>query len=335
MRKYGFNMQWMFISSGYGQDKREPAPPNLRELDFIAKRDFNFIRVPLDYRFWTNGFDYLNPNEKTLEIIDTYLEACRERGLHMCINMHRAPGFCVNNNLTEKHNLWTDIEAQDGFVFIWEYFAKKYKGISSDILSFNLLNEPKEINNNGLTRNNHEKIMRRTINAIRAIDPSRQIIIDGYGGGDYALPELADTNTVHSGRGYAPWTLSHYKADWMGIEYDWADKCTYPHLLDGVIWDKAQLKKHYEPWREVERQGVKVFKGEIGSYNNTPNDVFLKWMADVLDIYREYKWGYALWQFNGSYGVVDHGKPGGKYEVIDGFNVDRALLEMLMENRGN
>lgn len=327
MRKYGFNMQWMFQHS-----EKPPEKPNLDELDFIAKRDFNFIRVPLDYQCWTKDYNYLSPDERVLELIDTYYEACRERGLHMCLNIHRAPGYCINNNLPERHSLWVDQEAQDGFVFLWEYFAKKYKGIPSSELSFDLLNEPPPIGRGGFTRENHQMVMRRTIAAIRAIDPSREITLNGINGGSDAIPELADTGTIHSGRGYDPFTISHYKAEWLPFEHDWEEPA-YPCYLDGVLWDKEQLKKSYDPWRAVEKQGVEIFMGEIGSHNNTPNDVVLSWMTDLLDIYREYKWGYALWHFRGSYGIVEHGKPGAKYEMLDGFKVDRTLLELLMNNR--
>ncbi|NLW21041.1 MAG: cellulase family glycosylhydrolase [Clostridiales bacterium] len=326
MRKYGFNMQWMFEHHG------QPAKaPDLKELDFIAKRGFNFIRVPLDYKFWTRDFDYLAIDESVTDQIDSYLAACSERGLHMCLNMHRAPGFCTNHNHREKHSLWTDDEAQRGFVHIWSFFAKKFKGVPSDKLSFNLLNEPPAIGKYGLTRDNHEAIMRATIKAIRDIDPQREIVLDGIDC-KYVMPELADTGAIQSGRGYEPFTVSHYKAEWLDFEYDWPEPA-YPCTLNGVYWDRKALLDFYQPWKDLESQGVRVHIGEFGCYNKTPSDVALAWQKDLLSVYRELEFGYALWNFKGTYGVVEHNKPGAKYELIDGFQVDRALLEALMDNR--
>jgi len=326
MRKYGFNMQWMFAFNG-----KEAEKPDLRQLEFIAKRGFNFIRVPTDYNFWTKNYEYLRPDESKFDIIDSYLQACRDFGFHMSLNIHRAPGYCVNNNLPERDSLWTDQAAQDGFVFIWEYFAKRYKGVSNCDLSFDLLNEPPNIGVGGFSRENHEKIMRRTIQAIRDIDPSRDIVLDGICGGSDAIPELADTGTIHSGRGYDPFTVSHYRASWLPFEYDWPEPA-YPCMLDGHLWDRNMLLESYRPWRDVEAQGVEIHIGEFGSHNNTPNDVALAWLTDLLSVYRELKWGYALWNFRGSYGIVEHGKPGAKYEMIDGYPVDRVLLELLLDN---
>jgi endoglucanase len=62
----------------------------------MNKYGFNFIRVASDYRFWTRNFDYQNPDTNVLNYFDEYLKACRERGLHLCINFHRAPGYCIN-----------------------------------------------------------------------------------------------------------------------------------------------------------------------------------------------------------------------------------------------
>src|SRR5690348_14839777 len=93
---------------------RNPAPPDLKALDFMAKHGFDFARLACDYRFWTRDYDYLHPDTAVFDHIDSYLAACRERGIHFSLNMHRVPGYCINRPEIEKHNLWTDGEAQDG-----------------------------------------------------------------------------------------------------------------------------------------------------------------------------------------------------------------------------
>lgn len=97
---YGFNFQWM---CSWKPDQR-PEPADEKALDFLAEFGFNFIRIPLDYRFWTRGVDYLHPDESIFRIIDRYLEACMSRGIHLSLNLHRAPGYCTNRNDLESHN---------------------------------------------------------------------------------------------------------------------------------------------------------------------------------------------------------------------------------------
>src|ERR1041385_758212 len=109
MPYYGFNFQWMYS----WQPGRNPDPVDLKALDFLAATGFNFVRVPMDYQFWTHDFDYFHPDERVFENIDSYIEACRARGLHMSLNLHRAPGYCINRNDLEKHNLWLDSQRSE------------------------------------------------------------------------------------------------------------------------------------------------------------------------------------------------------------------------------
>jgi aryl-phospho-beta-D-glucosidase BglC (GH1 family) len=326
-KKYGFNMLWMFSKGA----NNEPQKPNTNELDFIAAHGFNFIRVPTDYRFWTNGEDYTHPDEAVLANIERYFEECEKRGLHMSLNLHRAPGYCINGTELEKHSLWEDSEAQEGFYFLWEYFAKRFKGVPSEQLSFDLLNEPPELGRRGFTRERHERVMREAIAAIRAVDPKREIVLNGIDGGSRAIPELADTGAVHSGRGYFPFQISHYKATW--VKQKDLPEPVYPGTVGGNFCDRGALRRYYSDWLEAEALGVAVHIGEFGCFNKTPNDVALRWLSDLMSVYREFGWGYSMWNFKGPFGIVGHGRPGAVYTDIGGMKVDKALLELMINNR--
>ncbi len=328
MPRYGFNVQWMF---GFGG--QPPPMPDQRALDFMAAYGFDFVRVPTDYRFWTQGVDYLHPDERVFEAIDRYLEACRARGLQMSLNLHRAPGYCINANHLETHNLWRDPVAQDAFCFLWEAFSRRYQGVANDALSFDLLNEPPEVGQYGLTRGIHEALMRRVVGAIRAIDPQREIVLDGLGGGSLANPELSDLGVIHSARGYQPMAVSHYRASWWDGHHGLPEP-VYPGLTwDGRTWDREALRDFYQPWREVAAAGVTVHVGECGCFNQTPQAVALRWLEDLLGLYRELGWGFAFWNFQGAFGIIDHGREGARFETLNGYRVDRELFDLIRESR--
>ena len=325
MRHYGFNLTAMTGKMA------APQPLDNAELDFVAEHGFNYIRLPLNYHNWIRDFEYEKPDERMLEVLDGHVAQCLERGLHVGLNLHRAPGYCINKPELERDSLWTDLAAQDGFVLNWEMFARRYKHIPSEKMSFNLVNEPCLVGKKDFTRENHAAIMRRAIAAIRAISPEREIVLDGVDGGHSAIPELADTGAVHSVRGYQPFHVTHHGASWCGLENSPAP--SYPLEANGEVWDRARLLRFYEPWRDVERAGVKVMMGEFGCYNKTPNDVAMRWFEDLLGIYREFKWGYVLWNLRGAFGVIAHGRPGTTYTRMNGFDVDAQLLALLKENR--
>jgi endoglucanase len=329
MPRYGFNHLWM-----YAADRRASAePPDLKVLDFQQKWGLKFVRVPTDYRFWTTAHDYFKPDERVWEILDGYVASCLERGLHLSLNLHRAPGYCINDNGIERHNLWKDAVAQDAFVFLWESFARRWKGVPGDSLSFDLLNEPPNIGQYGMTRKVHEGLMRRTVTAIRAVDPDRGIVIDGLAGGNLAVPELGDLGVIQSARGYQPMAVTHFRADWCeetrGLPYP-----SYPGTVwDGRVWDRGTIERHFAPWRELRSAGTEVHVGEFGCYNAVENDLALRWYGDILSVFRDSGWGYSLWNFSGPFGIAEHGRPGARYEKLDGFMVDRDLFESYIGNR--
>jgi endoglucanase len=324
--RYGFNFQWMIN----WRPGLTPVPPDMKALDFLAAYSFDFVRIPTNYMFWTRDFDYIHPDERVFERIDGYLDACRTRGMHMSLNMHRAPGYCINGNDRERHNLWLDPAPQEGFIAIWENWARRYKGIPGQELSFDLVNEPPNVGEHGFTRENHAALIRRTVAAIRAIDPGRQIVIDGIGGGHFAMPELADLGVVHSGRGYQPFPVSHHAAPWWP-DYAEAPEPVWPGLRwHDMVWDRDTLREFYAPWRDVERAGAHIHIGECGCFNKTPNDVAMRWMSDMFGLFKEFRWGFSLWQFEGAFGIADHGRKGAAYEKLHGYRVDRALLDLIM-----
>ncbi len=320
----GFNFQWMTA----WKEGVSPAPTDLKALDFLANHGFNFARLACDYRFWTKDFDYLNPLESVFESIDGYIAACQDRSIHFSLNMHRVPGYCINRPEIEKHNLWLDIEAQNGLIYQWQTFARRYKGISSDSLSFDLINEPPDIGQYGMTREIHADLIRRIVAGIGAIDPERAIVIDGLEGGHVAMPELADLDVIHSTRGYQPMPVSHQGATWWdgwkghAPEYpggDWWNQS----------WDRNALHEFYAPWREVASTGTTVHIGEFGCFDHTPNDVALRWLGDLFSLWREYGWGWGLWNFEGPFGIIGHNRVGANFEMMDGYLVDRDLLELM------
>ncbi len=97
--------------------------------------------------------------------------------------------------------------------------------------------------------------------------------------------------------------------------------------------DAAWLWKNcVEPWLGLQGRGCGVFVGEFGSYNKTPHDVALSWLKDSLGNWKRAGWGWALWNFRGSFGVLDSERADVKYEDFHGHKLDRAMLELLQSN---
>ncbi len=458
----GFNLLEKFKARGQ-------APFLEEDFKLIEELGFNFVRLPMDYGCYTEPGDWLKFKEPVLKEIDQAIELGAKHHIHVCLNLHRAPGFCINPP-AEATDLWKDQSAQDAFVAHWVMFAKRYQHVPQEQLSFNLLNEP--------TRNTREaylKVNSRAIEAIHAVDPKRIILVDGNNVGKDPSPEfLKYPNVVQATRGYHPGTISHYRASWAKGSDKWpvptwppskvigqlfgpmkkelkaplvlrgafkpgtevaltvlnfSSKARVQAKADGVVlaellcdpksktlsWKPLQSGKYtyYEPakplslavtlaaaakeltfeniegdwikfselavqmpggarqaygtdltwgapqephtvaadgrlqpppganpsqtlvnylkpWREFSAQGGAVLVGEWGCYSKTPHAVALAWMRAWLEEWKQARYGWVLWNFRGSFGILDSNRSDVQYEDWHGHKLDRAMLNLLL-----
>lgn len=464
----GFNLLEKF------QLKMGRQPFSEKDFQLIQKLGFNFVRLPMDYRFWIVEGNWEKFDESVLKEIDQAVEWGNKYGIHVCINFHRAPGFTVAKP-EEKTSLWTDPETQRVCALHWATFARRYKGIPSARLSFNLLNEPR-----GVKREVFIEVMGKLVKAIHDVDPGRLIISDGLETGRDPIAEFKTLGIAQATRGYAPGEISHYKASWVKSENfpdpQWPKPGAIPGTLlspkkpeganivviegpfakqtqlrlrvqkvsqqaDLVVeadekpvftkafkcgpgegeWKKAEFMEKYkiyqntydkdytatipagaakvrmlvaagdwlqlseiglkpegaaredtlkmeasfsrkaepfkyapgakagpfagipmrdrqwlwknsiEPWKKAQEDGIGVFVGEWGCYNKTPHDVVLRWAEDCLVNWQKAEFGWAMWNFRGSFGILDSGRADVQYEDFEGHKLDRKLLELLQK----
>jgi endoglucanase len=314
----GFNLLEKFI-------KRAEGNPPFAESDFQLMKEwgFDFARLPMSYHCWADPKDWLKIKQGEIDHIDQTVEFGKKYAIHININFHRAPGYCVNPP-AENLSLWSDAEALDACAFHWSFFAKRYKGISSQRLSFDLLNEPPDI-----SEKSYANVVRRLVQAIRSEDPQRLIIADGLRWGRDPVHSIADLQVGQSTRGYDPMQISHWKANWVRGSDQWPQP-DWPHKSGNQTWDKDRLRRErIEPWKALEKKGVGVHVGEWGAFNHTPHEVTLRWMRDQLELWKEAGWGWALWNLRGAFGILDSGRKDVAYEDFRNHKLDRKMLELL------
>jgi len=341
----GFNLLDYF---GAFPSKGSGSKSTKDDFKWMVDWGFDFVRLPMAYPRYINfepgknvsPADILNINEKVVDEIQELVFQAQESGLHVSINLHRAPGFCINAGFHEPYNLWNDQEAQDAFYFHWEMWGNRFKNVSSKKISFDLVNEPcmREDMNDQFSKSSavpgatYRKVALAAANAIRKSNPDHLVIADGNSGGSNVIPEISDLDIAQSCRGYFPHYISHYRAPWVYKNPDDAPKAVWPGVMDGKSFSRKNLEEFYQPWIDLVKQGVGVHCGECGCYRETPHEVFLAWFGDVLDILTENQIGYALWNFRGDFGVLDSGRKDVEYEEWYGHKLDRKMLELLKKH---
>ncbi len=330
-RWYGFNLPELFLERDDPRWRDMTLDPRGKFVEdhfrWIADWGFTFVRLPMTYKWWVRDGDPHQLDEEKFAPIDQAVEWAVRYGLHISLNMHHAPGYCINPPIVpEPFRLWTDQAALDCFHLHWQAFARRYRHIGPETLSFNLINEPTDC-----IRMDYIRVMRTTAEKILEIDPDRTIVIDGYDVGQYPCIEFTGEPFVQGCRGYWPRELSHYAAWWAHMPIQ---PPTWPGVFsEGKARTREELRAYFEPWFVWQRSGGSVLCGEFGGYNQTPRPVFMAWMHDLLEIFREASFGWALWNFRGSFGILDSGRSDTAYVDWYGHQLDQELLQALQQAR--
>ncbi len=339
----GFNLLDLFGAT----PPKDPGSSKTTEDErkWMADWGFDFVRIPMAYPRYLS-FDrsadlrkdqVCNFDPKVLEEVDQLINMANKHKLHVSLNLHRGPGYCINAGFHEPFNLWKDKDAQDAFNAHWAMWAERYKNISPEKLSFDLLNEPayiEDMNDQFGKRGTvpgdiYRKVAEGATKVIRAANPDRLIIADGNGGGNSVIPELVDLGLAQSCRGYYPGLVSHFQASWVWKDPSKAPVPVWPGMIDGKYYGREQLEEFYKPWIELKDKGTGVHCGECGCYNKTPYKVFLAWFEDVIDILTSNGIGYALWNFRGDFGILDSRRTDMEYTDWYGHKLDGGLLNLL------
>lgn len=235
------------------------------DIDFIASTGANTIRVPFNYRLFTDE-DYmgLTAAQDGFERIDRLVEWCRGKGLYLILDMHDAPGGQTGDNIDDSYGypwLMESEASQRLFVDIWTRIADRYKD-EIVILGYDLLNEPiaPYFDNQQELNAALAGVYRMATEAIRKVDRNHIIILGGAQWNSNFQPledTLFDEGVMYSCHRYGGPT----DADCIRGFIDFRDKTNRP-----------------------------MYMGEIG--HNTD-----EWMAAFCKTMEEQNIGYTFWPY--------------------------------------
>ena len=333
----GFNLQGLFVSP---ESKDINLFYNLQyypeeKFKIISDWGFNYVRLPLSYRCWSSAEDPYTMKEEVLEKLDEAIYFGEKYGLHIDLGFHRAPGYCVNDDEDEKFDLWTDSDAQKAFVYQFTEIAKRYKNYDNDKVTFNFINEPKDT----VSVANYAKVFTMVQEAVEAVTPGRIFTVDGHGWAHIPpadLMEVEKKNVIYSCRGYEPAGLTHYLFSklYQDTVPTWPNalRCVRVTPREYIRYDYKKLRANFEMWKSVcDIYGQRFFCGEFGCNSNTPHDVTLAWLEDLLSIFKELNIGWAMWNLSGPFGVMDSGRKAVESEDYYGYKLDRKMLDIMMK----
>lgn len=182
----------------------QPQEFSREDMENISEFGFNFVRVPLDTRLF---FDLDDPGLVHLDKLvnlDELISWGAEYGVHICVDVHNTFGFSTDGD-DSNDTIWDNPEEQAYFLTFWEMLARRYQNVSSNLLSFNLMNEPTW----GLEETVYTDLMRQAIERIRAYTPDRLIFVDMLNTARDPVYSLAEEKVAQAFHFYEPDALTH------------------------------------------------------------------------------------------------------------------------------
>jgi hypothetical protein len=245
--------------------------------------------------------------QSALAQLDAALPLCEKYGLRVVVDLHSPPGGKMTSGgyAGSDHGLFADAACQRKFVEVWEHMARRYKQAKM-IWGYDLANEPVEgVVEEGLA--DWQELADRAARAIRAIDPTRTIIVEppnwGSPDGLKELQPLDVANVVYSVHMYIPGSFTHQGVHGASKPY------RYPGEIDGRWWGKAQLEAALKPVVDFQKTyGVHIYLGEFSAIRWAPDHSAYRYLKDLIEIFEAHDWDWSYHAFREWDGwSVEHG----------------------------
>ena len=235
------------------------------DIDFIAAQGANTIRLPFNYKLFTDE-DYMGQTgqKQAFQLIDRVVEWCKANGLYLILDMHDCPGSQTGDNIDDGYGypwLFESERSQQLFCDIWQQIARHYQD-EPTILGYELMNEPiaHYFENKDTLYTLLQPLYKRAVKAIRTVDRNHVILLGG-----------------------AHWNSFFFMFDDWTFDKNIMFTC---HRYGGPATKEAI--KDYIDFRD--KTQLPMYMGEIG--HNTD-----EWQAQFVEVMKQNNIGYTFWPY--------------------------------------
>ena len=282
------------------------------DVKFIRSLGLNTVRIALNYRQFESDARPFEHQEEGFLRLDQALEWCQTHEVYAILDLHAVQGWqntdWHSDNANRMTLFWQHGHFQDRFVALWERFAARYKN-NPWVAGYNLINEPVTNASRGRFRNaaytpdwaTLNQVYRRTVAAIRKIDPHHIIFLEGdlfsnlFDGLEAPFAE----NLVYSSHNYTPagFGPGPYPGEFQGFEGSFQTE------NNRQLWDRDMQKQVFqrsEGYRFARKHNVPLWIGEFGSVYNGPGDDLqsrLRAIDDQISVFEELGVHWTTWNY--------------------------------------
>jgi len=249
-----------------GADLSDPSLQNLADWGGNVMR----LQLYVDNTTVSTLDDYYRAFAEKLDRAEDIMNRCRKHDIRIILDLHGGPG-CKST----KHasNVVPDDYDTAAICHVWRMIARRFKDHPMTY-AYDILNEP------STTPETWHRVVTDVMNAVRPIDPKTPFMMESV--------SRYYENVIYSPHFYSPHTLTH-----MGVGGPQALRWTYPGYINGVYWDKEQMRCRLKDYIDFQRAhpGTKIHVGEFSCILWAKGAE--KYIRDAIDLFEEYGWGWC------------------------------------------
>lgn len=308
---------WMSQYQDLTDNLHEHLKTFIREedIDRIAQWGADHIRLPFESSAMCG---------ETFDYMEKCIEWCNSRGMGVLLDLHFIDGMSFDPLLPENPLFLP--ENQQRFISIWDEVSARLQHHGNG-LCYELLNEVTDGTGYGWNR-----MYPLGVEAIRKREPERVIYVGSNRQNDVnrlaELRLLDDPHLVYNFHYYDPHAFTHQCAPFdqdMAVfrhAYDYPcffgdelysyvrEHPEYAARCPGILLtrnDREDMKRRLRPASEFIRcTGKPLYCGEFGVISVADESAAARWIADLVDTFRQLHIGYAYWCYKvRDFGLVD------------------------------
>lgn len=332
----GVNLSHWFAQSfrGYGPEHLDRFV-TAADIERIAAAGFRHVRLGFEPEIVFSNDGPLHLNGDVVNRLLNAITMIHSKQLSVVLDMHPV-GTGKDRYLTP--------EGAERFVAGWSLLAQRFATMDQTQLALEILNEPEPLQGEAWWT-----LQGRAIDAIRAIDPRRTLIVNGGGWSGFddllARTPYPQDGLIYTAHHYAPFLFTHQSADWgwdvaqrvRGLDWPIApadaertsqavmmqdndrailrDQIARGQFTEAALTDEADK---LAAWSE-KHGGKPIYVGEFGVYlKAAPKDARLRWLAASRRAFERHGWGWAHWDNSTGFGFRN-----------DAGEIDPATLQAL------
>jgi endoglucanase len=300
------------------------------DFKVVREAGFDHVRVPMRISAHAGPEPPYAIQPRFLHRIDWVIDQALSNDLGVVVDMHH---YQEMMRAPDEHS--------ERLVALWRQLAFRYRGLPPAVV-FEILNEP----TGDLTAEVWNPILARVVAAIREIDPTRPLIVEGAHWASahdlrdtLNVPE-GDPNIIASFHMYAPMYFTHQGFPWMPAHFHtrgvvFPGPPAAPIVPDGAAASFPEARDFFAGYNSApaetnpggpaaiveqmelanafaKRTGLRVYLGEFGAGVNADPDSRARWTRAARREAEKRGFGWAYWDYCRNFAAYAPGL-GGKW----------------------